>query len=107
MPDALQQIDDVAHRADAELNAVKNAAELEQFRIKYLGAKGEIKALMKLLGQVPREQKPAMGQKVNAVQDQVNAAFEALKTEFSAGGDDRDAADVTEPGRKPEIGNRH
>src|SRR5215217_7618295 len=83
MADALQQIDDVATRADAELKAVKNAAELEQFRIKYLGAKGEIKALMKLLGQVPREQKPAMGQKVNAVQDQVNAAFEARKTEFS------------------------
>jgi phenylalanyl-tRNA synthetase alpha chain len=107
MPDPLQQIDDVAHRADTELGAVKNAAELEQFRIRYLGAKGEIKALMTLLGTVPREQKPALGQKVNAVKDELSAAFEGRKRELVSAGDDRDAVDVTEPGRRPTIGNRH
>ena len=48
-----------ARQADQELAAVANPAELEQFRIKFLGVKGSIKGLMKLLGQIPKEQKPA------------------------------------------------
>jgi phenylalanyl-tRNA synthetase alpha chain len=106
MPDAIEQIDAVSRRADEELKAVRNIGELEQFRIKYLGTKGEIKALMTLLGQVPREQKPALGQKINAVKDQVTAAFEAKKSSLSSA-QEVDALDITEPGKPPEIGNRH
>jgi phenylalanyl-tRNA synthetase alpha chain len=101
-------IDQVHEAATAELAAVKTAADLEQYRIKFLGSKGQIKGLMKLLGSVPREQKPAMGQRVNAVNDSVTAAFEARKTELGSGGDDDDAAiDVTEPGNRPKIGRLH
>src|SRR2546423_7111042 len=85
MADVLEQIESVSRQADADLSAVKNAAELEQFRIKYLGSKGQIKGLMKLLGQVPKEQKPAIGQKVNALQDRVSVAFESRKTHLAAG----------------------
>jgi phenylalanyl-tRNA synthetase alpha chain len=87
---------------------VKNAAELEQFRIKYLGSNGQIKGLMKLLGQVPKEQKPAIGQRVNAVKDQLTGSFEEKKS--SLGGAKASTGildDVTEPGRLPQIGNRH
>ncbi len=83
------------------------AAELEQFRIKYLGAKGEIKGLMNLLGQVPREQKPVVGQKVNAVKESLTNAFESRKLHLSAGMPAGVTEDVTEPGRRPQIGNRH
>jgi phenylalanyl-tRNA synthetase alpha chain len=75
--DALQQIDQVQKEAMTELAAVKNAAELEQFRIKFLGTKGLMKGLMKLLGQVPKEEKPALGQRVNATSDEINQAFES------------------------------
>jgi phenylalanyl-tRNA synthetase alpha subunit len=85
MSDALIEIDQLRDRADAELRAVKNAGELEQFRIKYLGSKGQVKDLMNLLAKVPKEQKREVGQRVNAVKDQVTAAFEARKTEMSAG----------------------
>lgn len=107
MADAQEQIDAVSRRADDELAGVKNAADLEQFRIKYLGSKGEMKNLMTLLGQVPREQKPAFGQKVNAIKNRVTEAFEAKKSELSSGASDAMTEDVTEPGRRPEIGNRH
>jgi phenylalanyl-tRNA synthetase alpha chain len=77
MADVLEQIDAVSQQADQELAAIANPAQLEQFRIKFLGVKGSIKGLMKLLGQIPKDQ---------------SAAVEA---------------DVTEPGERPQIGNRH
>jgi len=107
MADALQQIEEVSRQADLELGGVRNSAQLEQFRIKFLGVKGSIRGLMKLLGQIPKEQKPAVGQKINSLQDRVNAGFEARKAEFESAPSASFAADVTEPGERPRIGNRH
>lgn len=108
MSDVLAQIDEVSRQADEELAAVSNAPQLEQFRIKFLGTKGSIKGCMKLLGQVPKDQKPAVGQRVNALQDRVQSAFDAKKAELSADDSNaKDAVDVTEPGRKPSVGNKH
>lgn len=108
MADVLAEIEGVTNEAEAELAVVAGADDLEQFRIKYLGIKGRVKGLMTLLGQVPREEKPAVGQRVNAVKDQLTAAFEARKLMMAGGlGSGRDALDVTEPGRRPTIGNRH
>ena len=109
MSDALIEIDELKDRADAELRAVKNAGELEQFRIKYLGSNGAVKNLMKRLRDVPKEQKREFGQRANAVQDHVSTAFEAKQTEVSAGAGAATvmSEDVTEPGKRPEIGNRH
>jgi phenylalanyl-tRNA synthetase alpha chain len=107
MPDALETIEQVSRQAHEELSAVANADQLEQFRIRYLGAKGRLKDLMSLLGQVPRDQKPAVGQRVNALKLQLTEAFDARKASLaqapSAGPDE----DVTEPGTRPRIGNRH
>ena len=67
MGEVLQRVDEVGLRADQELAAVRNGSDLERFRVHYLGSKGLVKGLMELLREVPREQKPAFGQKVNAV----------------------------------------
>ena len=110
MADALAKIEDVLRQGKSELAAAGGADALEQFRIKYLGTKGLVKGLMDLLREVPREQKPAVGQRVNAVRDQLAAAFEAKKQELAAGGTaapDAYAIDVTESGLAPQIGNRH
>jgi len=57
---------------------------------------------------VPKEQKRAVGQRVNAVKDAITAAFEASRTSLAAGaGDSSQAVDVTEPGKVLEVGNRH
>ena len=106
--DVSAQIESLETNAAAELREVKDAAGLEQYRIKYLGTNGQLKAAMKWLGQVPREQKPAVGQRLNAVKEAITAAFESRKTELSAGGAaDQDAADITEPGRRPQLGAKH
>ncbi|HEV8606600.1 MAG TPA: phenylalanine--tRNA ligase subunit alpha [Tepidisphaeraceae bacterium] len=108
MADALQTIDEVNSRAAAELAGVRTADQLEQFRIRYLGSNGEVKNLMQLLKTAPADQKKVVGQKANAVKEQITAAFEGKKTELAAtAGGGKNALDVTEPGRPPAVGNRH
>ncbi|HWP40182.1 MAG TPA: phenylalanine--tRNA ligase subunit alpha, partial [Tepidisphaeraceae bacterium] len=105
-----EQIDQVQQQADTALAAVSSPVELEQFRIRFLGANGQIKNLMKLLGQVPREHKPAVGQRVNALKDRVTAAFEQRKAQLSQASAELSGGileDVTEPGLRPRIGNKH
>lgn len=107
MADALEQIEAISRQADEELAAIANPAQLEQFRIKFLGVKGGIKGLMSLLGQTPKDQKPIIGQKINALKDRVTAAFEARGAALAADKGGETAVDVTEPGLRPQIGNRH
>src|SRR5688572_18600547 len=110
MSDAIAQIDALQRQAEDELRATGTADALEQFRIKYLGTKGSVKGLSKLIGAAPPAEKPAVGQRVNAAKDQLTAAFEARKAELSqgaAGAVGKDAVDVTEPGLRPQIGRRH
>jgi phenylalanyl-tRNA synthetase alpha chain len=107
MADVLEQIETVSREADQELAAIANPAQLEQFRIKFLGVKGSIKGLMKLLGQIPNDQKPVVGQKINAMQDRVSAGYEARKAALASGPSQITGIDVTEPGERPRIGNRH
>lgn len=108
MPEALAQIEQIAREAQSELGNVRNAAELEQFRIKYLGASGSVKNLTKLIADAPKDQKRSIGQRVNEVKGQVEGAFETRKQQLAqdASGD-RDYVDVTEPGLRPRMGNRH
>ena len=108
MPEAFAQVEQVAAAAAGELSGVATPAGLEAWRVKYLGTKGLVKGLMKLLGAVPKEQKPALGQKVNAVQDELTVAYQAR--EAALGGSrsvGRDGFDVTEPGDRPPVGTRH
>jgi len=108
MADALAQIEDVARLAEAELAGVTDANALEQYRIKFLGSNGLVKDLAKLISEASKEQKRAVGQRMNAVKGQVEAAFTARKESLSADASgDRDYVDVTEPGIVPQIGNRH
>ena len=108
MPEAFAQIEQLAAMAAEDLKTVGTAAELEAYRIKYLGSNGELKSLMKLMGGVPKDQKPAFGQRANAVKAEVTAAFAQRQAQLGpAQPAGRDAFDVTEPGDRPPAGTRH
>jgi len=108
MQDILNQIEAVRQRALAELAAVTAAAQLEPWRIKYLGSKGEIKNMNDFIAKAQGPDKKIVGQRVNPVKKEVEAAFEerkaALASDVSAS---KDYIDVTEPGLRPQIGRRH
>jgi phenylalanyl-tRNA synthetase alpha chain len=107
MADVLAEIEQTHNDATAELAAVKDAAQLEQFRIKFLGSNGRIKGLMKLVGAVPKEQKPAVGQRANLVKEQVTSAYEERKNQLADAPSSDVTIDVTEPGKRPQVGNLH
>jgi len=103
-----QRIDQLEAEATRDLAQVADAAQLEQFRIKYLGTKGAVKKLMGALKDVPKDQKPVFGQKANALQQKVQAAFEARKAELASGASAAGVRlDVTEPGLPPRLGRSH
>ena len=105
--DVLKTIDEVAAQAREALAKVRNSQELEQFRIQYIGAKGTLKDLMGLLGKVTRELKPQVGQTLNQIKNELTAAFEDKKSRLGAPQAVGPQVDLTEPGRRPEIGNEH
>ena len=105
--DVLKQIDDVAKQAREALDKVGDSQELEQFRIQSLGTKGALKDLMSLLGKVAKELKPQVGQQLNTLKNEISGAFEQKKTSLASGQVAGPQIDLTEPGKRPAIGNEH
>ncbi len=94
----------------AELASAADASALEAWRIKYLGSKGALKAVMPMLKDVPKDLKPAVGARLNEVKTALEGAFEARKASIgSAGAIDAQGpfVDVTEPGLAMGLGRRH
>ncbi len=86
-----------------------NAAELETFRIHYLGSKGRVKALMEEMRLVPNERKREFGQLVNALKQQAEEKYHSLKTALEAAALEAAAQDLdlTAPGEPLLLGARH
>lgn len=106
----LEQIDQLEAEATADLAAADTPDRLEAFRVKYLGAKGVLRQLMGRLKEVPPEQRPAFGQRANALRKRLEEAFEAQKAQVGAGKQGRQRGpliDVTEPGTPPRLGRQH
>ncbi|MFW5682249.1 MAG: phenylalanine--tRNA ligase subunit alpha, partial [Phycisphaeraceae bacterium] len=109
----LEKVQELEDRALAELDAVTDANELEAFRIRYLGSKGELKSLMGLMKDVPKADKPAFGQAANQLKQKLQQAYEEKKQSLgdaaggSAQGKAKPAIDVTEPGLPPRLGRKH
>ncbi|MEQ9097007.1 MAG: phenylalanine--tRNA ligase subunit alpha [Phycisphaerales bacterium] len=97
--DFLASMDALQADGLAELDAVGDAAALEAWRVAFLGSKGRLKAAMAGMKDVPKEDKPAAGQKANAVKTALEDAFEGRKAALSGGGSAGGAiVDLTEPG---------
>ncbi|HEY8496857.1 MAG: phenylalanine--tRNA ligase subunit alpha [Limnochordales bacterium] len=101
----------VRAEALAAVRAAQSPEELEQVRIRYVGKKGELTQLLRGIGQVPPEERPAIGRLVNEARDAVEAELAARQRELaSAALEARLAAetiDVTLPGWGPVLGRRH
>lgn len=105
----LHELSELRSQALAELASAASADQLERWRIRYLGTKGQVRAVMNRLKEVPRQLKPQFGQAANQLKDALQGAYEARLAETSsrqqAGG--ARAADVTLPGQTPRIGHVH
>ena len=102
----LAELDAMEREALAELAAVADAAALESFRVKWLGTNGRLRGVMDSLKSVPKEQKPAVGKRVNEVKAAIESAFNASKDSVGTA-PKGPAVDVTEPGLPMGEGRRH
>ncbi len=92
------------------LNKLSTMAELESFRIKYLGRKGLFTGLMRQLGQVPAEERPRLGKLANDIKLEIEGLFNDKENALGAasGGRPSEAGiDLSLPGRTIPFGKPH
>ncbi len=86
-------------------------AALEALRIKYLGKKGELTAVLRGMGQLSPEERPVVGQIANEVRSEIEAAITEKKSSLADAALDAqliaEKLDVTVPGKKSRVGHRH
>ncbi|MCL1098983.1 phenylalanine--tRNA ligase subunit alpha [Shewanella gelidii] len=107
----MQQLTDIVEQALAVIEQAQDLKSLDEVRVDYLGKKGKITDMMKMMGKLPPEEKPAFGQAVNkakqAVQQQLSQKIEALKAAELESQLAADKIDVTLPGRSVGNGGLH
>jgi len=104
----LDDIRKLRAQAQEELASLASAEALEAWRVRYLGARGQLKAVMQRLKEVPREAKRQMGQAANELKDALQAAHARAAEKLHARRPERTpGVDVTVPGRRPRIGHAH
>ena len=108
MKAALEAIRAAAHQ---QLTEAKSLKELDDLRVKFLGKKGELTAILKRMGSLSPEERPVIGQLANqireAVEGELTARTQTLKTTLQAEKLRAEAIDVTMPGSAPAPGHRH
>ena len=107
----LDQLQELRQRADAELARLDRLDKLEEWRIAYLGKKGELTQALRGVGKLPPDERPRVGQLVNEIKMAMEEAFaaraEALRRAALEQDLARGAIDVRLPGRPQSLGHIH
>ena len=82
-----EQLDQILAEALAEVHGIIDQTALEAFRVKYLGKKGVLTAASAGMRDVPKEEKPAIGQKLNEVRAAITAALDEKSAVLTAAAD--------------------
>ena len=102
----IDKINDLLKRVEAF--KPQAAAEVEEFRVRMLGRKGEMNDVFEEFKKVAPELKKELGQKINALKTRINDKIAEMKSALENTETDSDAAiDMTRPGSNDPIGSRH
>ena len=106
-----EQVKQIEKSALEELNSCTELKALEETRVKYLGKKGELTALLKQMGSLSKEERPIIGSMVNKLRDEleeiISSKEEILKKEEIAKKLESEKIDVTLPSTKTRRGSKH
>src|SRR5579883_2511793 len=108
----LEQLDELLARAIGELEPVETTAELEEWDTRYLGRnRGELKNFSSVMPKLTKEERPVVGQKINAVKAELEQRLKAKREELRNSELLRtlesERIDVTLPGRSMPAGHMH
>ena len=105
------ELEAIAKRALEELKGAQDLKVLDAVRVKYLGKKGELTAILKQMGKLSAEERPVIGQLANQVRADIEQMLEQTKTDLEAKALDirlaGETLDVTLPGQKKPLGKKH
>ena len=106
-----QQLENIENAAMAEASSSDSIKALDELRIKYLGKKGELTAILKQMGKLSAEERPVIGQLANKVRQDIEEAITSKMSVLKAKEKERKMAaesiDITLPGKQQSIGKLH
>lgn len=109
--DLLRQIEDIGLQAQADIVAAADAQAAEACRVRYLGRKGLVTSILKLLKDVPPEDRPKVGSLINRtkvdVERMINEALDRYGRESMQDRLASQRVDITLPGRRVRRGHQH
>ena len=109
--DMREQLEQIRAEAEAAMENAASLQELDAVRVKYLGKKGELTAVLKTMGKLSPEERPKVGQMANEVREVITAGIDRRNELLKAAQQElklkAETIDVTLPGTKVEIGHRH
>ena len=106
-----EQLAKIRAEALAAFENAKASADLDALRVQYLGKKGELTAVLKQMGKLSAEERPAMGQLANEVRAALESALDAASAKLAEAALElklkSETVDVTIPGKEVTVGHRH
>ena len=106
-----EKLEKILDQALTEIGAADAKDALEAARIKYLGKKGELTAILRGMGQLSAEERPVIGQVANEIRAKIESAIDEAGQKAAAHEMERrlqrETLDVTLPGKKITLGKKH
>lgn len=106
-----EQLEEIRSKAIALLDECTDIGLLDDLRVKYLGKKGELTAILKQMGKLTAEERPAMGQLANKVRADIEEKLAEKSAQINEALEEARIAaetiDVTLPGKKQPVGRLH
>lgn len=107
----MSDLETILETAQSAVADSKDVASLDDVRVRYLGKKGELTGLLKGLGKLPAEDRPAAGADINKAKEALQEAIQARKTTLEdaafSSQIESESIDVTLPGRNADVGALH
>jgi phenylalanyl-tRNA synthetase alpha chain len=105
------KLNNAAEKAAREIAGASNLEELKQIRVRYLGKKGELTAVLRGMGQLSPDERPVVGALANRIRDELNNQLDGresqLKDQLRCQSMAVEKLDVTMPGKPVELGYNH
>src|SRR3989344_1921558 len=99
-------LEELKRKALAEAESINSGAQLEAYRVKYLGRKSELTGLLRALKDLPASERKSFGEASNKLKIELEEVVAFKEKELGAMGED-DSQDITRPGKKISLGHLH
>lgn len=105
------QLEKIGIESSEIIQKIKTKAELDQVKVRFLGKKGELTAVLKQMGKLSADERPIIGQMANEIRNNIekmiSQAEQNLRAAEMKARLENETIDVTMPGKKRKIGHQH